>query len=321
MFKCFACALSCIGWLATSSVYAQSVSVPAANPAPPSDVDTSADKSNTRADNDIVVTGRREVPSETFHQAVKKFVRGLGRPGPINQISRWGESVCPKTTGLSPGFNDHVTKRIKEIAIRVGVPGSGDCRKNGNVLVVFTTKPDQFMADVRDHHEGLLGYHYVGQTKSLATFQPPMKSWYVTMSIIPGAYAAFDQAYAPSPPGRTGSRIRPPLKSRFAFALVVIDSNLLDGQAIGPVADKIAMLVLSAPTLRDGCNALPSIMDYLEPSCSSGGSMEGLTAYDEAFLKGLYAFDRDELKSYMRETISKRVNQEASLPPPSFSGQ
>ena len=56
----------------------------------------------------------------------------------------------------------------KDIATQVGAPSPGDCPKQDNVMVVFTTKPDQFMADVRDHHDGLVGYHYVGETKSAA---------------------------------------------------------------------------------------------------------------------------------------------------------
>jgi hypothetical protein len=83
----------------------------------------------------------------------------------------------------------------------------------------------------------------------------------------------------------------------------------MEGLAIGPVADKIAMLVLSRPVSRGGCSSLPSIMDFLEPACPSGDSAEGLTAYDEAYLKGLYAFDRDELKNYMRDTVAEYITE------------
>ncbi len=231
-----------------------------------------------------------------------------GRPGPIGQISRWGQPVCPLTEGLAPAFNDFVTKRIREVAARVGAPSTGDCGRDVNVLVAFTAMPDQLMADVREHHQALLGFHYVGETKSLAAFQPPMKSWYVTMTRVPGGdFAMFDRAYAPRPPGGTGSHIPPPLKSEFAFALVVVDSSLLEGQEIGPVADKVAMLVLSKPAARDGCSSLPTVMDLLEPTCPSGGSQQGLTAYDEAYLRALYAYKGDERRSFERRSIARRV--------------
>lgn len=277
------------------------------------------DVSNTAAPpfaggDDIVVTGRRPVPPKAFERTVKSFVEAQGQPGPIGQVPRWGEPVCPSTTGLSPQFNAFVTQRIKQIAARVGAPGPADCRGANNVLVIFTIMPDTLMADVRKRHEGLLGYHFNGETAALAAFRPPMKSWYVTATLIPGHYYALDHAYGPSPPAGSASRIRLPYKSRFAFALVVIDANLLEGQAIGPVADKIAMLALSSPAMRRGCSALPSIVDLLESDCPTGQAVDQLTSYDEAFLRGLYAFDRDELKGYMREKIRKRVTQDTVSP-------
>ena len=53
-----------------------------------------------------------------------------------------------------------------------------------------------------------------------------------------------------------------------------------------------------------------SVLDYLDPSCPEGAGIEGLTQFDEAYLKGLYAFDKDELKGYMRETIVERISEE-----------
>jgi hypothetical protein len=255
----------------------------------------------------IVVTAQPEATPREFERAVESFVTDLGAAGPINRISRWGEAVCPKVAGLSDPFNAFVTTRIKEIAAEVGVPAAAECGDRTNVLVIFTTRPHELANDVRRNHKVLLGYHHVGETKSLAAFRPPMKSWYVTMSLIPGAYQAIDAAYGPKPPGRSGSRIRPPYQSRFAFALIVVDSNLLEGEAIGPVADKVAMLALSNPGPHDACSPLPSVLDLLEPECGPGAVDDGLTEYDETYLKALYAFDRDELKGLMREEISDRI--------------
>ena len=266
---------------------------------------------------EVVVTGHATKAPDTFVRTVEKFVHDQGRPGPFGQISRWRRPVCPLTQGLKPEFNDFVTRRIKEIAAQVGAPGSGDCQKGVNVLVAFTTDPDRLMADVRDHHEGLLGFHYIGQTRSLAAFQSPMKSWYVTLTTIAGSdFVMLDQAYAPGPPAG-GSHIPLPLRSEFAFALVVVDSKLLEGQAIGPVTDRIAFLTLSKPAARDGCSAIPSVMDVLDPSCPSRGSTQGLTGYDEAYLKALYAYTGDEIMAFERRSIRKHIISQTSLTPPS----
>jgi hypothetical protein len=259
------------------------------------------------AEGEIVVTAQPEASPREFARAVESFVEDLGQPGPINRISRWGEAVCPRVAGLSQPFNDFVTARIKQIAADAGVPAAAECGDRANVLAIFTTKPQDVAADLGRNHKALLGFHYVGQTGSLAAFRPPMKAWYVTVSIIPGKYAAIDKAYAPAPPGTAGSRIHPPVQSRFAFVLILIDSNLLKDQAIGPVADKVAMLALSNPGAHDGCSPLPSVLDLLEPDCVSDDPADGLTDFDRSYLKALYAFDRDELKSLMRGEIADRI--------------
>ncbi len=262
----------------------------------------------------VVVQGRSLQARKTFQKAVAQFLHDAGRPGPFGQISRWGGPVCPTTAGLSAAMNSFISQRIREIAARVGAPDSGDCAKGGGVMVLFTTQPDQLMADVRKHHPGLLGYHYVGETRSLAAFQPPMKSWYVTTTRIPGTdFVMLDRAYAPGPPGGTASHIPLPLQSRFAFALVVVDANLVEGQAIGSVADRIAMLALSKPAPRTGCSALPSVMDFLDPLCR-GAAVEGLTEYDEAYLKALYAYKGDEQRYFQRGAMGKAMVSQTTLP-------
>jgi hypothetical protein len=290
--------------------------------APPSGPSGKATATNSApsANSEIVVIGRPTTTPQTFEQAATRFVHDLARLGPVGQVSRWRQPVCPIAAGLTPEFNDFVINRIKDVIARVGVP-TGDCPAGANVMIAFTTMPDKLMTDVRDHHEALLGYHPVGQTKSIAAFRPPMKSWYVTMTSITGEGGArFDTANGPGPPGGTGSHVHTPLTSEFAFVLVVVDSNLLEGQTIGPVADKVAMLALSRPAPRSGCSALPSVMDLLEPDCPTSTSGAGLTAYDESYLKELYAYRGDEQRYFERRTIAKRIAKDLGPSPPASGG-
>lgn len=74
------------------------------------------------------------------------------------------------------------------------------------------------------------------------------------------------------------------------------------------------------PAPRDGCSALPSILDLLDPECPSGGAAEGLTSYDEAYLKALYAYKGSELKSFERRALAKSVAKDAAPNPQSPSG-
>jgi hypothetical protein len=291
--------LICAIWLIAGAALAQPAPT-GSSPAKPQPPDVG----------EVVVQGHEPMTPKSFADAVGKFVHDEGRPGPLGQISRWAKPVCPVAEGLTPALDDFVAKRIEDVATRVGVPGQGDCQDGADVLVVFTTEPDQLMADVRNHHETLLGFHYVGETRSLAAFEPPMKSWYVTMTVAPG-FTNVDSANGRLLPNYGASHFPPPMKSELVFVLVVVDSNLLEGQAIGPVADKIAMLALSKPATRDGCSSLPSIMDLLDPKCPSGASAEGLSTYDEAYLKALYAYHSSEIMYFERQAIRKRMVDDA----------
>ena len=117
--------------------------------------------------------------------------------------------------------------------------------------------------------------------------------------------------------GRGDSRLANGLSNEFLFALVVVDSGEVDGQPIGAVADQAAILALSDTGGRRGCSALPSVLDALDPACPSGAPIEALTAYDEAFLKGLYASDPENLVEVGRSAIARSIKRVIRPPEPS----
>ena len=299
-------ALACAAWLTASVALAQpapraaATAPPAASPTVVSGVDV-----EVRLPPDVM---------KRIDSAVTSFVHTQARPkvGAIYRFSQWGYQVCPTTFGLTPDMNAFVSQRIKDVAAKAGVPGDGTC-SGTNVLVVITSQPAALMADVRDHHENLLGYHFIGETKALAAFQPPMKSWYVTTTSKPvyitknsPVYRVLDYAYGPMvdcPQERC--RFLPVMKSRFAFALIVVEAGRIAGKPIGAVADEIAMTALSRAGPREGCSPLPTVMDLLDPACPPSDT--GLTPYDEAFLKALYAPHETEILYYERRDLERAV--------------
>ena len=300
------------GVLCSTSVSALAQPAPAA---------PSTDTSDSTTVSGVVIQAHKKAEMQAFAKAVETFVHAQGRPGMNGQISRWRHRVCPMTAGLAPNFNAFVSKRVKEVAARVGVP-AGVCQ-GVNVLVVFTALPDRVMADVRDHHAALLGYHQRSEAKSLAVFEPPMKSWYVT-GTRQGDSMKIDYdngGLFPDLLPHGAGHLPAPFFSDFGFALVVVDSKQIEGREIGPVADQIAMLALSKPAPREGCSPLPTVMDVLDPACPSSGSVKELTVYDEAFLKALYAYNGDEGMAFERASIRQRIVKETGPPKPDVPAQ
>jgi hypothetical protein len=275
----------------------------------------------------LVVQGRSKAALQAFARTVDTFVKAQGKPGPIGQISRWHGPVCPATEGLTPGLNAFVSARIKAIASRVGAPAGGCSAAAPNVKVIFTPEPEALMVDVRDNHPNLLGFHYRDEVRSLAVFEPPMKSWYVTASRftakLTGAQIdAMEQGLTDSPGSPlitkegTGTHVRIDRASDMAYVLVVVDARRVEGFTIGAVADEVAMVALSRPRGRDGCSPLPSIMDALNPECSKGDPIEGLTRYDESYLKALYGYRGSEIMVFENSAIAKAVIKTTAPPSP-----
>lgn len=251
-------------------------------------------------------------------ELVNRFVQGHGAASRIDQLSRWSVPLCPRTGGLTAPFNAYVSTRVKLVAAAVGAPLEKRPNRNfpckTNLLIVFTTTPQVLMDNVRKHHPDALGFHYAAQAERLATFDRPFKAWYVTGTQPEGGPIQEDKEFAPMPGGEAGSRLTKRLASRFIGVLVVVDARQIVGHQIRAIADDIAMLSLARASDLKGCSALPTILDFLSPDCPAGPDPDGLTAYDVAYLKGLYSVDPEANLLAQRSEIGSRILREIAPP-------
>lgn len=264
-----------------------------------------------------VTAPARESPK--LPEKVSKFVESHGVPGRINQLSRWGTPLCPKTEGLSDPFNRFVSVRILQVAAFVKAPVEKHPNRNfackTNVLVVFTTKPQELMEDVRKHHPNMLGFHYAAQTKRLARFTRPMQAWYITGTASTDGRVQMDTEFGGLPGGDTRSRLTAHLRNEMIGTLVVIDANQILGRQIGGLADNVAMLVLSHTGQADHCSELPTILDFMVEACHAKSDVEELTDYDVSYLKALYAINPEDFLHFQQGAIFTRMIKEiGSLP-------
>ncbi len=192
------------------------------------------------------------------------------------------------------------------------------------MLVLFTTEPQKVMDDVRDHEPALLGPYLDTERAGAAIFKPPIKAWYATGSRDVGIDPRLDMATPQCPyrrclPFGSGTgRLRNDLLSEFFHVLVVVDSSAIDGQPIGKIADNVAERVLTNPGAGRGCSSLPSVLDALDQACSSSDSVEALTDYDLAFLKGLYQTETDARIEVQRADIFRQIMRQTR--PPALAG-
>jgi hypothetical protein len=108
-------------------------------------------------------------------------------------------------------------------------------------------------------------------------------------------------------PGCAGSRLTHCLSSLFANVLIVADGKALEGRHLGPVADYIAMLVLSQPRSLDGCDALPSILDLTSSGCDGRPAPDALTIDDIAYLKALYRTNLETVYTLEKADVATKM--------------
>ncbi len=260
----------------------------------------------------VVVTGERP-PAETLDKIVWNYVYAHGRYSPkIDQITRWATPVCPEVRNLPAAYGDFIVKRIKAIAASVGAPVKEPCKLN--VEIIFTAQPQTIMDHIAENDPILLGFHFVHQTADIAKVTEPIQAWYVTSTSNRSGEKHFDNPYHSTPnalTGETGTRFAPEgLHSVFSHILILANTDKIAGDAIGPIADFIAMLALSQAQAPDSCAELPSILDLMSANCTDAERPQSLTIADKAFLDGLYSMNPEQIGSLQRSYISEHMTQD-----------
>ncbi len=125
----------------------------------------------------VTVTGTR-----ASEQAVKGFVAANTAPTRMaGKITRWKDGICPKVIGLPKKFADFVAQHVRDVAKQVGAPVDASVTCKTNIDIVFTTKPQALLDNIRDHFPDSLGYQDTSaQVAAAAIVTRLIQSWYMT---------------------------------------------------------------------------------------------------------------------------------------------
>jgi hypothetical protein len=229
--------------------------------------------------------------------------------------------------GLNSDFTDFVTRRLKEIAAKVGAPVDPDAKCKPDIQIVFTTTPQALLENIRKSDNALLGYHdNSSQAEAMAKVTHPIQAWYSTVTIDARGIPRFDGGNIPGigcadPPkcrlnlaraqadAVTGGRVGDGLRSGFHDVIIVIDPEQLKGQEIGALADYIAFLALTQPRSQDECQQLPSILNLLARACAAADTASEMSESDLGYLKGVYHMMDDGTLAIQQNQIAYQVKQ------------
>lgn len=247
----------------------------------------------------IVVIGTPENPP-SLETEIQRFVRGHARLSRIDQLARWDDPLCVRVINLPEAFANFIANRVHEVAAEAGAPERAEAGCIPTVSIMFTTEPQALIDHIRAETPDLLGAYFINQRDALATIRRPIQAWYVTATRTP-METVIDRPMRDPLPGNPGSRITRNLQSVFAHVLIVVDANAVADAPVGPIADYIAMLSLTAVQEESwGCGGLVTIMEHFS-ECSN--APQELTSADRAFLRGLYAMNERAVGTLQRGQV------------------
>ena len=277
------------------------------------------------------------VTATKSREVIDKFAKAFSTPTKLTgKIARWESGICPSAVGQPPQLTAFVTERVKVIAAAVGAPVSDVKSCTPNIQIVFTTTPQALLDDVRKNDPDYLGYATTSeQREALATVTRPIQAWYTTETIdlngirridsgrrlgtgiavsnfsalpCPSCGAANrDPIYLPDATYArvTGNHINDGSRSGLNHVIIVIDTNKLAGQSFVSLTDYVSMLALTQLNSLDTCQQLSSIVNMMAADCDQ--KVDGITATDLAYLRGLYKMGSDKSLLFQQNDITDHM--------------
>ena len=283
-------------------------------------------------------------------EAVNHFVQTAATPTHIiGKVARWETPICPAALGLPADETALVVQRVKEVAVQAGVPVSSNSVCKPNIVIAFTSTPQDLLDNIRKDHREWLGYHSSsGELNRLGAITRPIQAWYSTATVDLHGLRQIDSSRTdsngrgllvtapcvlvgggtPMPSGVGNIRSSAELCTKVipnAIGTEVKGSRLTDG--LRATFDHVT-IVANPPAVGAG---MPAINDYIAVlALSQVGSLDtcqalpsitsllakgcsqaaaAITANDLGYLKAIYAANPEKLPGLQKDEIAYRMEQ------------
>lgn len=296
------------------------------------------DAARAQPTEEIVVTGNRvEEVAQAFAAEV------AAAPASEDQYARWNHNLCVSVAGLSAAdaqtLVDHVSRRATEIGLgaeRVG------CQPN--LVIIFANDSDVIARQIVDTRRDLMGYFTEDDTvtagrealEAFANTPRAVRWWHISNTTTEdgraltntrtrvgrgtndAVAAAQGNAAAAATTGNgfngleatraRGTRVRRATRQDMSFALVIVDSRRIAGIPAPAVADYVAMASLIQLNPDADMSRFPTVLNLFADQAAGRTLTPAMTAWDRAYLGGLYAATREATNTrQQRAEIARRI--------------
>jgi len=231
---------------------------------------------------------------QLLKRRVGDFVSSITMPSRSESLARWQVPICPLVAGLSPDKGEFILARLSQIARDADIPLLAEgC--DANLLVVMTHEPEALLKMWWSKEHRLFNKDRgVGGIKRTIRSGAPVRVFYNACSVAPGTAKTFSLKGGPiCGTGVPGSRLTWDAVRVIYSVIVVVDLEQARTLTFGPLTDYIAMTSLAQLRTDPELGAAPTILRLFDETDETPS--QGLSAWDRAFLKSLYATDPDNV--------------------------
>jgi hypothetical protein len=237
----------------------------------------------------VVVAGK----ASPIAARVNAYVRAAAVKEFGESLVRWHNDICPLIAGLPKDQGEYVLARFSQIANQTGAPlAKAKCKPN--LYIVVTGDPKALLKAWKKRDSNLFGHELPPRIDRFIATDRPIRVWHNwafehwadnNRSTLAGR-----RRQQPEEGRLENSRMVSSVTRRDWGAIVIVDTAKTQDLSVGQLADFVTMTTLCEFDLDTSLGSTPTILSLFQTS--GADRPNGLSAWDLALLKALYATDQ-----------------------------
>lgn len=242
---------------------------------------------------DIVVQGRR------IDQRVSGFIDEVIAAPSGRGPARWRDSICVGVANIRGEAAQYVVDRVSQVALEVGLEiGEPGCRPN--ILIIGSADGAGMARGLVEARPRVFWPGGSGMNRSRAALEAfqsgdaPVRWWHISVPVDSQTGTRAVRMPDDDEPIRiertTSGRLRTTIRNDLNRVIIILDVAKTDGMNFRQIADYAAMVAFSQVDPDADTSGYDSVLGLF----SHSSSVEGLTDWDMAYLKALYAAELNQ---------------------------
>lgn len=261
---------------------------------------------------EIEVRGKLEIDKAIVAQNLREMTT---RPRVFDSVPRFFEPLCLHVVGPDQAANRMIARRIMDAAAEAGLE-KPEPRCQENAFVIIVDEPKQLVERLvaRRHSVTLEFGRDVTWRKlhdELSSGKPAVvwNRFTFTFAGVPAPLLPGDIPVLRSP---TGTRLPGGAQRPKALSVVLFDADLIGGATPAQLGDYAALQLLAAPRRNIDFEAVSARSILALFADGPDLAPEGLTAFDRAYLRGVYNNKGNGLRGHVNRATLAAYQEECA---------